>query len=157
MTSHELPGRHDFDFFHGTWRVEHRRLRERLAGCDEWLTLEGMAYVRPVLGGLGNIDSLTLDGDDFEGVTLRLFDLEEGIWRIHWADTRRGRLDPPLAGRFHDRVGEFYGDDVHDHRPVKVRFIWRDLDANHASWEQAFSPDGGQTWETNWVMKFTRV
>ena len=26
-----------------------------------------------------------------------------------------------------------------------------------ARWEQAFSADGGATWEVNWVMEFTRV
>ena len=148
---------HDFDFLHGTWRIEHRRLRERLAGCDEWTTISGNADVRPVLGGIGNFDSLTLDNDDFEGVTLRLFDLREKVWTIHWADSRRGRLDPPLTGTFIDGVGTFYGDDVHNEQPVRVRFIWRDLGANEASWEQAFSPDGGATWETNWYMRFTRT
>lgn len=148
---------HDFDFLHGTWRIEHRRLRERLAGCDEWVTKGGSADVRPVLGGIGNFDSLTLDNDDFEGVTLRLFDLREKVWTIHWADSRRGRIDPPLTGTFIDGVGTFYGDDVHNEQPVRVRFIWRDLGPNEASWEQAFSPDHGETWETNWYMRFTRT
>ena len=148
---------HDFDFLHGTWRIEHRRLRERLAGCDEWVTIYGNADVRPVLGGIGNIDSLTLENEDFEGVTLRLFDLREKVWTIHWADSRRGRLDPPLTGMFIDGVGTFYGDDVHNEQPVRVRFIWRDLGASEASWEQAFSPDDGKTWETNWYMQFTRT
>ena len=26
-----------------------------------------------------------------------------------------------------------------------------------AHWEQAFSPDGGKTWEVNWVMEFSRA
>lgn len=152
-----MSGLHDFDFLHGTWRVEHRKLRQRLAGCDEWETLHGTADVRPVLGGLGNVDSCTFDGDSFEGVTLRLFDLEAKVWTIHWADTRRGRLDPPLRGTFHGPEGVFYGDDTFDGRPIRVRFIWRSLGPDEASWEQAFSPDDGETWETNWLMRFVRV
>ncbi len=37
---HPLPteGRHDFDFLHGRWRVRNVRLKERLAGCEEWNT-----------------------------------------------------------------------------------------------------------------------
>jgi hypothetical protein len=85
-----------------------------------------------------------------EWITLRLFDLETKQWSIHWADTTRGRLDPPL-------YGTFYGDDVHAGQPVRVRFLWRDLGEGSATWEQAFSADGGATWETNWTMAFTRT
>lgn len=148
---------HDFDFLHGRWRVLHRRLRERLVGCDDWITLHGSAECRPVLGGLGNVDSLTFDDFDREGVTLRLFDLETKQWAIHWADTTRGRLDPPLYGTFENGVGTFYGDDTHAGQPVRVRFLWRDLGPAGATWEQAFSADAGVTWETNWTMQFTRV
>ena len=147
---------HDFDFLHGQWDVLHRKLRERLAGCTEWKTLRGTADVRPVLRGIGNIDRFTFDGDEFEGMTLRLFDLDARHWTIHWSDTNRGRLDPPLTGTFVDGVGVFYGDDVHDGRPVRVRFVWRDLGGDGASWEQAFSADGGASWETNWTMQFSR-
>ncbi|HEX6087565.1 MAG TPA: hypothetical protein VF266_23740 [Thermoanaerobaculia bacterium] len=135
----------------------HRRLRERLAHCDEWITVHGSADVRPVLGGLGNIDSFTFDDFDREGMTLRLFDLETKQWSIHWADTTRGKLDPPLYGTFENGVGTFYGDDTHAGQPVRVRFLWRDLGPEAASWEQAFSADGGATWETNWTMALTRL
>jgi len=157
MTIDLPPEAHDFDFLLGSWRVEHRKLRERLVGCDEWLTLSGTAEVRPVLRGLGNVDRFLFHGQDFEGMTWRLFDLEDRCWTIHWADTRRGRLDPPLKGKFQDGVGLFYGDDSHDGRPIRIRFIWRALDPNHAQWQQAFSADEGVTWETNWIMEFERL
>jgi hypothetical protein len=38
-----------------------------------------------------------------------------------------------------------------------VRFIWSGISETTAHWEQAFSIEGGQTWETNWVMDSTRV
>lgn len=78
---------HDFDFLHGRWRVSHRRLRERLTGCDEWLSLTGTAEVWPVLQGFGNFDRLTFDSQEHEGVTLRLFDRAARVWTIHWADS----------------------------------------------------------------------
>lgn len=152
-----LPaGAHDFDFLHGRWSVAHRRLRERLTGSSEWLTLTGTAVVRPVLRGVGNVDRFTFDGEEYEGLTLRLFDLDTQVWTIHWADSRTGRLDPPLAGRFAEGVGLFFGDDTHAGRPVRVRFIWRSTPSG-PRWEQAFSVDDGQTWETNWIMEFTRI
>ena len=89
-------------------------------------------------------------------MTLRLFDLERRLWTIHWADTRRGRLDPALSGTFEDGVGVFYGEDSFDDRAIRVRFIWRSIGPNEASWEQAFSEDG-ETWEKNWTMRFVRM
>lgn len=146
---------HDFDFFHGRWKVTHRKLRERLAGCTDWLTFTGTAEVHPVLCGIGNMDRCTFDGEEHEGLTLRLFDLDAHVWRIHWADSRKGRLDPPLTGRFESGVGVFEGDDVHESRAVRIRFIW--TAGSSPRWEQAFSADGGVTWETNWIMDFTRI
>jgi hypothetical protein len=143
----------DFDFLHGRWDVAHRKLRERLAGSTDWAAFGGVAEVHPVLQGLGNVDRCTFEGH--EGVTLRLFDVEKQVWTIHWADSRRGRLDPPLAGRFENGVGLFYGDDSHEGRAVRVRFLWSS--EPRPRWEQAFSVDGGETWETNWVMEFTRA
>ena len=42
-------------------------------------------------------------------------------------------------------------------RPILVRFIWSGVTTATPRWEQAFSDDGGRTWETNWVMDFTRA
>lgn len=156
MHSMSSDGSRDFDFLHGRWRVEHRKLVERLRGSNDWRTSYGHAEVRPVLRGIGNVDRFTFDDDSFEGMTLRLFDLERSVWTIHWADTRRGQLDPPLVGAFSGGVGTFFGDDTFEGRAIRVRFIWRDLGADGATWEQAFSPDAGGTWETNWLMRFTR-
>jgi hypothetical protein len=43
----------------------------------------------------------------------------------------------------------FYADDTLNGTPIKVRVTWFSLDDNTAHWEQAFSDDGGNTWETN--------
>jgi len=62
-----------------------------------------------------------------------------------------------VFGNFQNGVGTFNGDDTFNGKPIKVRFIWSKITASSAQWEQAFSPDGGKSWETNWVMDFTRV
>ena len=57
----------------------------------------------------------------------------------------------------HGRAGSFYADETLRGRPIRVRFIWSEITATTARWEQAFSPDAGASWEINWKMQFTRA
>jgi hypothetical protein len=66
-------------------------------------------------------------------------------------------LDPPVVGGFQDGIGTFMADDTFNGQPIVVRFIWSNITATSTRWEQAFSPDGGATWEVNWVMESTRI
>lgn len=150
---------HDFDFFFGRWRVEHRRLDARLAGCTTWTEFAGRCTVWPLLGGLGNLDDnvLELPTGPYRAATLRSYDLATDQWSIWWLDSRNPHhLDPPVVGRFRDGLGRFECDDTFDGRPIRVRFSWSAVDPTRPTWEQAFSPDGGATWEVNWQMRFTR-
>ena len=154
-------GVHDFDFVAGTWRVHHRRLKERLAGNDEWQEFAGTSIARLILDGAGNVDDnvIELPAGTYRAATLRSFDPDTGQWSIWWLDGRfpRGPLDPPMVGRFEYGVGTFLANDTFNGKPIVVRFIWSEITATSARWEQAFSPDGGVTWEVNWIMEFTRV
>jgi hypothetical protein len=147
----------DFDFLMGSWKVHNRRLRERLAGSDEWDEFEATSVARPILDGLGNQDEFRTEyAGGFVGMAFRFFDPREEIWSIYWADSRRcGVLDPPVLGSFSDDTGVFEGDDTFAGRPILVRYIWLRVTTGTPRWEQAFSDDGGTKWETNWVMDFT--
>ena len=156
----QTDGRHDFDFLFGIWKVESRRLARRLEGCTEWQELRAENETRPVLGGLGNVDKFTAtfpDGKPIEGMTLRFFDPKTKLWSIYWVDNWGCELQPPVIGRFKRDRGEFYGNDMFKGKPIHVRFIWVKKSRNSAHWEQAYSPDGGRTWETNWISDFTRI
>lgn len=152
-------GRHDFDFFFGSWRTQNHRLVGRLQGSTTWEDFESTcAYCQPVLNGLGNIDEYhTEHWPDFKAMTLRLFSPETRQWSIFWIPSRTAIIEPPVMGSFSDGVGIFEGPDTHDGKPIIVRFIWSDITPTSARWEQAFSPDNGQTWEVNWTMTFTRI
>jgi len=152
-------GRGDFDFLAGRWTVRHKRLRQRLANDTVWDEFSGSCESVPVIGGLANIDDnyLELPGGTYRAATLRLFDPKARHWSIWWIDSRSMRLEPPVHGRFENAVGTFFGDDTHEDRPIRVRFLWSEIGADSARWEQAFSPDGGAQWETNWIMRFRRV
>ncbi|MFD7641363.1 hypothetical protein ACFV4P_11980 [Kitasatospora sp. NPDC059795] len=149
----------DFDFLHGTWQVANRRLTAPLAepAADTWEEFPGLAVVRPLFGGAGNIDEIDFPTLGRQGLTLRLYDHAAKEWTIHWSDSRTGRLDPPMAGRFTGDRGDFHGDDHYDGRPIRVHFVWRRLGPDTARWEQEFSADGGRSWELNWTMDLTRT
>ncbi len=147
-----------FDFLMGDWSVRHRRLKRRLAADTEWISFVGRASARKLLGGLANIDEITIDlpGDPYVGATLRLFNSSTDLWSIYWMDSRNPALDPPVVGGFTGNRGLFYGDDTFEGRPIRVRFIWTVLSASTCTWEQAFSVDLERSWETNWTMEFSR-
>jgi hypothetical protein len=152
-------GRDDFDFFIGRWKGHNRRLRERLKNCDEWEEFEGTSVCRKVLGGIGNMDEVTFHRKTgyAEGFTLRLFDPQAQEWLIYWAASSGGKLELPMIGKFENGRGEFYAHEVFENRHVYSRFIWSEITETSCRWEQAFSIDGGKTWETNWIADFTRL
>jgi hypothetical protein len=147
----------DFDFLIGSWNVTNRRLSTLFAGSDQWETFPGTSTCWPVLDGGGNTEEIAFESLGSRGLTLRLFDIERKEWSIYWASSRTGLLYPPVAGTFADGRGDFYGDDTHDGRPIKAHFIWSDITPYSARWEQEFSLDNGRTWESNWVMTYTRT
>lgn len=148
---------HDFDFLAGHWKVQNRRLRQRWGGSQEWDEFPATSTVQSTLGGIGNFDEYQAPARGFGGITLRLYQPATRQWSLYWANSRDGVLQPPVHGRFVNGVGTFYGDDVDEGKPVRVRYIWSHSARTTARWEQAFSADGGKTWETNWIMEFTRV
>ena len=159
--THDIPadGRSDFDFFYGAWDVSHRRLQKRLASDTNWDEITGTCEVSPLLGGLGNVDDNVIELPDgaYRAATVRTFDPATRQWSIWWIDGRNPlTIDVPVRGAFVDGVGTFLCEDVFDGGPIQVRSLWSEIAQNTARWEQAFSQDGGTTWETNWIMEFAR-
>lgn len=151
--------RRDFDFLFGSWRVQHRRLKERLADCGEWEEFGGSCSVQPLLGGSGNVDDnvIELPAGTYRAASLRAYDPVTRTWAIWWLDARQPHtIDVPVVGGFDGGIGTFHADETLRGRPIKVRFRWSAITATSCQWAQAFSPDAGAHWETNWVMHFTR-
>jgi hypothetical protein len=153
-------GVHDFDFLVGEWRVHHRYLRSTAQGT-EWAETDGTCSHRKLIDGGANVEEHTINGPSGanRAIGLRSYDRQAGQWSIWWLDGRApaGALDPPVQGRFENGVGTFYGDNTLDGKPIRVRFIWSGITPTSARWEQAYSHDGGKTWEPNWVMEFQRA
>jgi hypothetical protein len=152
----------DFDFYTGTWDVTNRRrtdfLEETclLEEASEWEEFPAVSRASSYFEGGANLDEIEFPTKGFRGLTLRLHDPERGEWSLYWVNSRTGKLTPPVVGRFIDGRGEFYGGDTHAGKEIRLRYIWSDITARSAHWEQAFSVDGEKTWITNWIMESTR-
>lgn len=149
----------DFDFLIGKWHVQNRTLVGRLLGSNDWKEFPATLDVRQLLAGLANMDQfqMTINGDIFEGVSVRVFNPTTGLWTIYWMDTNHPELAEQAAGTFKDGVGEFFGEEILRDKKVKVRFIWSDIATTSARWEQAYFDQTSDEWETNWIMEFTRA
>jgi len=157
--STQRDGRHDFDFEIGTWRSSISRRLHPLTGSDTWVRYEGTTVVRTVWDGRANLVELVADGPagHFEGLSLRLYNPQSHQWSLHFASSRDGAMSPPTTGGFRNGRGEFYGLETLDDRVIYVRFVVSDIAPSTCRFEQAFSADGGKTWEVNWIAIDTRV
>jgi hypothetical protein len=66
-------------------------------------------------------------------------------------------MSPPTIGEFRNGRGEFYNQETLNGRAILVRFVISDITTNSCRFEQAFSEDGGKTWEVNWIAFDTRI
>jgi hypothetical protein len=149
----------DFDFMIGDWRVSHRRLNSRLTGCTDWTEFDGTSTTRKILGGFGNVEDNVLKFPEGEvrAAAFRSFNEQTNEWAIWWLDRRAPHtLDIPVVGKFSGSTGTFFAKDTLNGKPITVRFTWHANPGRNPVWEQAFSADDCDTWETNWVMEFER-
>jgi hypothetical protein len=158
ITPSKTSSANDFDFLVGYWHIHNRKLKTRLNGCTEWIEFEARQEMKKILKGLGNTDNFKtmVDEKSFEGMTLRLFNPVTRLWSIYWADSNAGVLDPPVLGSFENSIGEFFGRDLFNGKEIVVKFKWDKTDPDQPTWSQAFSENGGRTWEWNWYMYLTK-
>ena len=154
-------GQHDFDFWMGSWKVHNRRMLKPLTGSKDWVEFDGTTVARPVWGGKANVDEYegNAPAGHISGMTVRTYNKKTGQWSLYWANASAGEIAmPPTVGHFDGKgKGEFFDKEDYNGKPIVVRYTWKVIDDDHCRWEQAFSPDDGKTWETNWIMENTRV
>jgi hypothetical protein len=155
----EHDGQHDFDFEIGTWKTQVTRLQHPLTGSTTWVEYEGTTLVRKVWNGGANLLELEADGPagHFEGLNLRLYNPQSHQWSLNFANRNGGTLSQPTIGEFKNGRGEFFDQETLNGRAIFVRFVISDITPNSCHFEQAFSDDGGKTWEVNWIATDTRV
>jgi hypothetical protein len=153
----ERDGRHDFDFLVGHWKSHQRRLLHPLSGANDWVEFDATLVNQLYMDGSANVDQL--EGDTptghLVGLTVRTYNAKSHQWSIYWANQANGVMSlPATVGKFKDGRGEFYDQEDWNGRNIFVRFLW--IVSDTPRWEQAFSIDGGKTWETNWIATFVR-
>ncbi|MGB9236172.1 MAG: hypothetical protein WCC04_17330 [Terriglobales bacterium] len=159
MTS-ERDGQHDFDPLIGAWKFHLKKLLHPLTGSTNWVEFDGTGVCYKIWDGRSQMDTIELDSPDaghIEGLTLRLYNPQSHQWRLYWANSKIGILDPPQIGEFKNGRGEFFAQDTINGKVVLIRFAWTNMDTNSPHFEQSFSDDGGKTWEVNWITDQTRV
>jgi preprotein translocase subunit SecG len=158
-TATQHDGQHDFDFNFGTWKTHVKRLLHPLAASTSWTEYDGMSVVHKVWNGRASIFELEVDDPTghIEGVGLRLYNSESHQWNLNWTNSSQGMLTQPMIGEFKDGQGEFFDRENFNGRAILARNGFYDITPTSARFEQAFSADGGKTWETNWIMTFTKV
>jgi hypothetical protein len=152
-------GQHDFDFEIGVWKTHLKRLVHPLSGSSSWVELDGTTVVRKVWNGRANLAELVADSPSgrLEVLSLRLYNPQSRQWSLNTANVDGGALGQATIGEFKDGRGEFFDQETFKGRTILVRNVWSDITANSCHFEQAFSDDGGKTWEVNWIAEDTRV
>jgi len=152
-------GSHDFDFELGTWKTHLRVLRHPLSGSSAWVEFNGTSVVHSIWNGRANMVELEADGPagHMEALNLRLYNPLSHQWSLNFASSSNGIMGVPTVGQFSNGRGEFYDMEPVNGRQVLVRNTWSAITNDSCHFEQAFSLDGGQSWEVNWIADDTRV
>jgi hypothetical protein len=152
-------GARDFDFEVGSWKTHVRFLQHPLTGSTSWVEYGGTTVARKVWDGRALMIEVELDGGGhhFEGLSLRLYNPESHQWSLNFSNATSGTLSTPTIGEFKNGRGEFYDQETLNGRAILVRFVISDITKTSCHFEQAFSDDGGKTWEVNWIADDTRV
>jgi len=155
----QRDGQHDFDFEIGTWKTHISRLQHPLSGSTTWAEYDGTSVVSKVWNGRANLVDLELEGPAgrIEGLSLRLYNPQSHQWSLNFANSNSGSLTEPTVGEFKNGRGEFFDQEIFNGRAIYVRFVISNVTSNSCRFEQAFSADGGKTWEVNWTATDTRV
>lgn len=155
----QRDGQHDFDWEIGTWKTHLRRLQKPLTGSTAWVEYEGTTVVRKVWNGRANLVELDVIGPagHIEALSLRLYNPESRQWSLNFANSAAGTVAIPAIGEFRAGRGEFYNQETLNGRSIWVRFVIACATQDVCRFEQAFSPDGGKSWEVNWIATDKRV
>lgn len=147
-----------FDFLVGSWKVGNSRLKHPLSDAKaEWYETEATARSITLHNGAVSVDEMWFAESGFAATSFRVYESATDTWRIYWVSSLSGILQPPAAGRWRNGKFEARGPDEFEGKSIIARYLWHSITEEQATFEQAFSTDQGASWETNWIMRWSRV
>jgi hypothetical protein len=161
-------GGHDFDFVIGDWKAHLRRRIDPKTGVTAstpgqgvWVDYYGISNHKKVLGTNANLEEFDVTDSKnnlhYKGQTLRMYNPASKQWSIYGLDLDKGEIAPSaLTGNFTGKAGTFYHQEERGGRIMLVRYVWTDKGPKAAVMVQSFSPDGGKTWDANWICELSR-
>jgi len=161
-------GAHDFDFVIGDWKAHLRRridpktgLTASEPGQGVWVDYYGISNHKKLLGTNANLEEFDVTDSKnhlhYKGQTLRMYNPASRQWSIYGVDLDKGEIAPSaLTGSFTGKDGTFYHQEERGGRIMLVRYVWTDKGPKAAVMVQSFSPDGGKTWDANWICELSR-
>ena len=157
----QRDGSHDFDFLIGNWKAHVRRLPDRLNNSNAWVEYDGISKTKKILDSDANFEEFEVTSTDkklhIKAQTLRLYNPTSHQWSIYLLDVNNGTLSlPPMVGQFQGNRGELFDQEDYKGRAILVRYVWLNISPTSSRMEQSFSPDGGKTWEVNWICELSR-
>jgi ketosteroid isomerase-like protein len=156
--STQRDGQHDFDFEIGTWESHISRRLHPLTGSTTWVEMEATVVIRKVWNGRANLMELEADSPSghLQELNLRLYDPQSHQWSFNFANSEDGTVNRPMIGEFKNGRGEFIDQEQFNGKIILVRHLFTDITPESHHFEQAFSEDGGKTWEPNFVATLKR-
>ena len=160
QTPPDPDGGRGFDFLIGDWKAKLRQLDKPLTGSTTWVEYEGISRTHKVLDTNANFEEFAVRptgaaGKPKKGQTLRLYNPETREWSIYLVDADQGllRCRPRSAGSRTARASSTTWS-CGTAAPSWCATSGRP-NAGKPHFEQAFSTDGGKSWEVNWVLDLT--
>lgn len=151
-------GQHDFDFNLGTWKTHIHRVSHPPGAQPASVEITGTVTVRPIWGGRAQLEEIEADGPQghWQGATLFLYNPKARQWTQTYFDSANP-VPSTTTGGFADGRGELYSQDIVDGKAILVRGTWSDIRPDSHRYEEAWSHDGGRTWETMFSAQLERI
>lgn len=152
------PDQHAFDWQLGNWTIHMQRMLRPLSNSETWTAYDGTVDVKKLWNGRANLAEIKAAGasGSLQFLSLRLYNPDSHQWMLYFAHDGSDAVNPPMYGGFKNGHGEFYDVEAVDGKSILARFVFDNVKADSGRDEQAFSRDGGRTWEVNWINRLRR-
>ena len=93
-------------------------------------------------------------GAPFRGLSLSVYDAGSEQWRQTWVDTEGNYW--AFKGGFVDGRMTLVTEVEAEGRPVQLRMVFHNIEADELDWKWERSEDGGRSWEVRWHIHYSR-